>query len=54
MGVVLSMFTAVAVTRALLGVVSGRGFGLSAGTMGVSKKSIAATSARDAESEGAR
>ncbi|MDP9424540.1 MAG: protein translocase subunit SecD [Actinomycetota bacterium] len=54
MGVVLSMFTAVAVTRALLGVVSGRGFGLSAGTMGVSKKSIAAASARDAESEGAR
>ena len=51
-GVVLSMFTAVAVTRALLGVVSGRGFGLSAGMMGVSKKSIAATSARDAEREG--
>ena len=53
-GVVLSMFTAVAVTRALLGVVSGRGFGLSAGMVGVSKKSIAATSARDAEREGGR
>ena len=52
-GVVLSMFTAVAVTRALLGVVSGRGFGLSPGMMGVSKGSIAASSARDAEQEGA-
>ncbi len=53
-GVVLSMFTAVAVTRALLGVISGRGFGLTAGMMGVSKGSIAATSARDAEREGTR
>ncbi len=53
-GVVLSMFTAVAVTRALLGVVSGRGFGLSAGMVGVSKKSIASASARDAERQGAR
>lgn len=48
-GVVLSMFTAVAVTRALLGVVSGRGFGLSPGMMGVSKKTIAARNARNAE-----
>jgi preprotein translocase subunit SecD len=40
-GVALSMFTAVLVTRALLGVFSGRGFHLSAGMMGVSKKSIA-------------
>ena len=40
-GVVLSMFTAVLVTQALLGVISGRGFHLSAGMMGVSKKSIA-------------
>ena len=51
-GVVLSMFTAVAVTRALLGVVSGRGMGLSAGMMGVSKKSIAANSAREAAQGG--
>jgi preprotein translocase subunit SecD len=35
--VVLSMFTAVVVTRALLGVISGRGFHLSAEMMGVSK-----------------
>ena len=40
LGVTLSMFTAVAVTRALLGVISGRGFHLSAPMMGVSKKSI--------------
>jgi preprotein translocase subunit SecD len=39
-GVILSMFTAVAVTRALLGVISGRGFHLSAPMMGVSKKSM--------------
>ena len=40
-GVVLSMFTAIVVTRALLGVISGRGFHLSAEMMGVSKRSIA-------------
>ncbi len=40
-GVVLSMFTAIVVTRALLGVISGRGFHLSAEMMGVSKKSMA-------------
>ena len=40
-GVALSMFTAVLVTQALLGVISSRGFHLSAGMMGVSKKSIA-------------
>jgi preprotein translocase subunit SecD len=39
-GVILSMFTAISVTRALLGVISERGFHLSAGMMGVSKKSI--------------
>ena len=39
-GVILSMFTAIAVTRALLGVISGRGTRLSPGMMGVSKKSI--------------
>jgi preprotein translocase subunit SecD len=39
-GVVLSMFTAIVVTRALLGAVSGRGFHLSPGMMGVSKKEI--------------
>ena len=39
-GVILSMFTAVSVTRALLGVVSGRGVKLSPGMMGVSKKSL--------------
>jgi protein-export membrane protein SecD len=39
-GVVLSMFTAIVVTRALLGVISARGFHLSPGMMGVSKKEI--------------
>jgi preprotein translocase subunit SecD len=39
-GVVLSMFTAIVVTRALLGVVSSRGFHLSAGMVGVSKDEI--------------
>ena len=39
-GVVLSMFTAVVVTRALLGLLSGRGVQLSPGMMGVSKGSI--------------
>jgi preprotein translocase subunit SecD len=41
-GVALSMFTAVLVTRALLGVVASRGFQLTPAMMGVSKKSIAA------------
>jgi preprotein translocase subunit SecD len=41
-GVALSMFTAVVVTRALLGLLSGRGVHLSPGMMGVSKSSIAA------------
>ncbi|MDP8949869.1 MAG: protein translocase subunit SecD [Actinomycetota bacterium] len=41
-GVTLSMFTAVVVTRALLGLLSGRGVHLSPGMMGVSKSSIAA------------
>lgn len=41
-GVVLSMFTAVVVTRALLGLLSGRGVQLSPGLMGVSKGSIQA------------
>ncbi len=39
-GVLLSMFTAVAVTRALLGVISDRGMKLSAPMVGVSKASI--------------
>ena len=39
-GVVLSMFTAIVVTRALLGVISGRGFHLSPEMMGVSKQEI--------------
>jgi preprotein translocase subunit SecD len=39
-GVVLSMFTAIVGTRALLGVISGRGFHLTARMMGVSKKEI--------------
>ncbi len=39
-GVILSMFTAIVVTRALLGVISGRGFHLSPAMMGVSKKEI--------------
>ncbi|CAN5821607.1 protein translocase subunit SecD [soil metagenome] len=41
-GVILSMFTAVVVTRALLGIVSSRGFHLSPAMMGVSKQSISA------------
>ncbi len=46
-GVVLSMFTAIVVTRALLGLLSGRGVHLSAPMMGVSKGSInAARTAR--------
>lgn len=39
-GVVLSMFTAVVVTRALLGLVAGRGIKLSPPMMGVSRKSV--------------
>ena len=39
-GVMLSMFTAIVVTRALLGVISGRGFHLSPTMMGVSKQEI--------------
>lgn len=39
-GVVLSMFTAIVVTRALLGVLSGRGLGLTPAMMGVSKSEI--------------
>jgi protein-export membrane protein SecD len=39
-GVILSMFTAVVVTRALLGLLSGRGVQLSPGMMGVSKGEI--------------
>ena len=39
-GVVLSMFTAIVVTRALLGLLSDRGVHLSPGLMGVSKKSM--------------
>src|SRR5829696_4435123 len=42
-GVVLSMFTAIVVTRALLGVISGRGFHLSPAMMGVSKHEIGST-----------
>ena len=41
-GVILSMFTAIVVTRALLGVVSSRGIHLSPAMMGVSKSSIGA------------
>jgi preprotein translocase subunit SecD len=43
-GVVLSMFTAIVVTRALLGVISGRGFHLTPRMMGVSKQEIRAGS----------
>ena len=39
-GVILSMFTAIVVTRALLGVISDRGIHLSAEMMGVSKRSV--------------
>jgi protein-export membrane protein SecD len=42
LGVVLSMFTAIVVTRALLGLLSGRGVQLSPPMMGVSKASMAA------------
>jgi preprotein translocase subunit SecD len=41
-GVILSMFTAVVVTRALLGLLSGRGVHLSPAMIGVSKTSISA------------
>ncbi|MGI8650472.1 MAG: protein translocase subunit SecD [Rubrobacter sp.] len=41
-GVLLSMFTAIVVTRALLGILSSRGLNISPGMMGVSKKSMAA------------
>jgi preprotein translocase subunit SecD len=44
-GVVLSMFTAIVVTRALLGVLSGRGVQLSPAMMGVSKGSMTAVRA---------
>lgn len=47
-GVLLSMFTAIVVTRALLGILSSRGFHLSPGMMGVTKKSMAAEAERDA------
>ena len=42
-GVVLSMFTAIVITRALLGLLSDRGIHLSPALMGVSKASISAT-----------
>jgi preprotein translocase subunit SecD len=42
-GVVLSMFTAIVITRALLGILSDRGIHLSPALMGVSKASIATT-----------
>jgi preprotein translocase subunit SecD len=42
-GVVLSMFTAIVITRALLGLLSDRGIQLSPALMGVSKASISAT-----------
>jgi len=42
-GVVLSMFTAIVITRALLGLLSDRGVHLSPALMGVSKGSIATT-----------
>ena len=45
LGVLLSMFTAIVVTRALLGVISSRGFHLSPAMMGVSKSSIARSEA---------
>ena len=41
-GVVLSMFTAIVITRALLGLLSDRGIHLSPALMGVSKSSISA------------
>jgi preprotein translocase subunit SecD len=45
LGVVLSMFTAVVVTRALLGLLSGRGVQLSPAMMGISKGSMTAAGA---------
>ena len=53
LGVILSMFTAISVTRALLGVISGRGFHLSASMMGVSKKSLEASRPAKAGKAGA-
>ena len=45
LGVLLSMFTAIVVTRALLGIISSRGFHLSPAMMGVSKSSISGSEA---------
>jgi preprotein translocase subunit SecD len=42
-GVVLSMFTAIVITRALLGILADRGIHLSPALMGVSKSSVATT-----------
>ncbi len=54
-GVILSMFTAVLVTRALLGVISGRGIiRLSAGMMGVSKGSTPSEKPGSRKAAGAR
>jgi len=53
-GVILSMFTAISVTRALLGVISSRGFHLSASMMGVSKKSLEEERQQKAGKAGAR
>jgi preprotein translocase subunit SecD len=53
-GVILSMFTAVSVTRALLGVISGRGIRLSARMMGVSKGSTASEKRGSRKAAGAR
>jgi preprotein translocase subunit SecD len=52
-GVILSMFTAYSFTRAFLGVISGRGMKLTAGMMGVSKKSIIRSSKPSRETAGA-
>jgi preprotein translocase subunit SecD len=41
LGVVLSMFTAIVVTRALLGIIASRGFQLTPGMVGVNRESIA-------------
>ncbi len=49
LGVLLSMFTAIVVTRALLGIISSRGFHLSPAMMGVAKSSIAGAEAPKTE-----
>ncbi|AHY46611.1 secD: protein-export membrane protein SecD [Rubrobacter radiotolerans] len=53
-GVLLSMFTAIVVTRALLGILSARRFQLSPAMMGVTKRSLERAAEENAAADGAR